>query len=212
MNGLTFDSLGETWINLVNLTTHTGTRLGTEGYELLGVSVEFPSVGKADPVIERFGDRQMIAEMKKVFLTGTPNSLGHSYARLMQGPSGRHDLKDVLELLHGNPLSKRSVVTLCGAPDGKVPCVNVIQFLIRAGAVQTMYYARGQDAFRKFYADGLCIATMAQTVANGLQLPAGRVTGFIASSHVYDYDLPAIRDMLAAGRAYLCAGERGGLR
>lgn len=212
MNNIAFASLGEAWINLVNLTTQTGTRLGDEGYEVLGVGVEFPAMGESDPVIEQFGDRQMIADIKNVFFMQGPNSLGHSYAGLMHGPGGRHDLQDVIALLRGKPLSKRAVVTLCGNADGKVPCVNVIQFLVRDGALQTMYYARGQDAFRKFYADGLCLATMSRTVANGLGLAAGRVTGFIGSSHVYEYDLPAIRRMLAEGRNYLRPCGEGGPR
>jgi len=34
-------------------------------------------------------------------------------------------------------------------------------------------------------------------VAGGLGLRPGNVTGFIASSHVYDHDLPAIGRVLA---------------
>jgi thymidylate synthase len=212
MNDLRFDSLGETWINLVHLTVQAGVRLGDGGYELLGVGVAFPASGDSDSLIEQFGDRQMLAEMKKVFFTEAPNSLGHSYASLMRGPGGRHDLQDVISLLRTNRSSKRAVVTLCGTPDGQVPCINVIQFLVRAGAVHTMYFARGQDAFRKFCADGLCLATMARTVASGLKLPAGTVAGFIASSHLYRADLPAIQELLAQGQRYLRIGEQRGAR
>jgi len=99
--------------------------------------------------------------------------------------------------LRANPWTKRAVVTLDGSASATVPCLNASQFLVRDGAVQTAYFARGQDAFKKFYADALCLARMAQTVARGLDLPVGDVSGFIGSCHVYHADLPAIQEMLA---------------
>ena len=206
MMHLKFESLGETWINLVNLTVQAGTRLNNQAYELLGAEVAFPARTEGDPVIGQFGDPQMIADMGTVFFTSHANASGHSYAALMRGPGGRQDLQDVIALLRSDPWSKRAVVTLCGSPDGKVPCINVIQFLIRDKAVRTTYFARGQDAFRKFYADGLCIAAMARTVSGGLELPAETVAGYIASSHVYDQDMADIKRMLVQGQGYLRAG------
>ncbi len=212
MNTLTCTSLGQAWLNLLAVTVNSG-KLGSEGYEVLGASVVFPARVERDFVLERFGDPQMMAEMKKVFFEATSNSLGHSYAGLMRGPGGRKDLEDVVSLLGQEPRTKRAVVTLCGVGDGKVPCLNAIQFLVRDCAVQTIYFARGQDAFKKFYADGLCVAAMADKVAGSLEVPAGLVRGYVGSSHVYREDLPAVRQMLEQGRRYLLAdGETGANR
>ena len=114
----------------------------------------------------------------------------------MRGPGGRNDLKDVIALLRAEPWSKRAVLTLCGEGDGKVPCVNTVQFLLR-DTLRTIYFARGQDAFRKFYADALCLADMAATVAAGLGAATGSISGFIGSCHVYHADRPAIDRLLA---------------
>ena len=211
MNVLKFGSLGETWINLVRLTIEAGASLDKEGYECLEVSVSFPADNSGDPLIEQLGDAQMIAEMQQVFFTESLNPLGHSYARLMRGPAGRADLGDVIELLRAQRWSKRGVVSLCGTGDGKVPCINTVQFLVRGDTVQTIYFSRGQDAYRKFYADALCLGRMAQTVAEGLALPAGTITGFIASSHVYYRDLTAIRDLLARASAVLAGPAPAGV-
>ena len=78
--------------------------------------------------------------------------------------------------------------------------------------LQTIYFARGQDAFKKFYADALCLAKMARRVADGLGLPAGTVSGFIGSSHVYHEDQPAIDDFLARGNQFLLNGKSKGAR
>ncbi len=152
----------------------------------------------------------MIDEMNRVFFADGANALGHSYANLMRGPDGRNDFQDVISLLRAEPASKRAVVTLCGPGGGKVPCINVVQFLVRSGAVQTIYFARGQDAFKKFYADALCLAKMARRVAANLDLPSGTVSGFIASSHVYHADRPAIDDFLARANQFMLKGKSKG--
>ncbi len=206
MQPLEFETLGQTWLNLVERTLKTGSCLPDGLRECLGVMVGFAAASEQDPIIDQFGDPHMIKEMRQVFFEPGPNALGHSYAGLMRGPDGRSDLKDVVDLLQQQPLSKRAVLTLCGPAGGKVPCLNVVQFLIRDGSVQTTYFARGQDVFKKFYADGVCVAAMARRVAQQLGLPAGRVRGFLGSSHIYAEDIPAIQTMLDRGRAHLSPG------
>lgn len=210
MNELKCASLGETWIKLVQLTFQTGVAVDHEYLELLGVLVAFPALVEGDVLIHHLGDRRMIAGMNDVFFGNGASPLGHSYANLMRGPDGRADLVDVISLLRAEPNSKRAVVTLCGPGGGKVPCVNVVQFLVRQGELQTIYFARGQDAFKKFYADALCLAKMARHVSDGLGLPAGAVSGFIGSSHVYQADQPAIDDFLARGSQVLRDGKLKG--
>lgn len=172
--------------------------MGAEGLELLGVNISFHISSGPDAILDRFADQRMIAEMTKVFFSTDSNSLGHSYARLLSGPGGRHDLQDVISLLQSEPATKRALVTFLSQPQGKVPCISAVQFLIRDGVLQLMYFARGQDAFRKFYADGLCLITMAETVAKALRVRNGSVRGFIGSGHVYHHDMPAIREVLSA--------------
>ncbi|HWV98444.1 MAG TPA: thymidylate synthase [Candidatus Acidoferrum sp.] len=211
MNYFKCGSLGEAWLRLLEQTLEKGAPMGDEGYELLGVQAIFPATNSPDVVLARLADAQMLDEMDKVFFGDGPNSLGHSYANLMRGPDNRHDLEDITALLHAEPLTKRAVVTLCGPGNGKVPCINVIQFLVRAGAVETIYFARGQDAFRKFYADALCIGKMALKVAAGAGVPGGSVTAFVGSSHIYTKDVAAIRDTLERAKAQRSSEQAGGL-
>lgn len=172
--------------------------MAEEGLELLGANVSFRAATAPDPVLERFADSSMVGEMKKVFFSDAPNALGHSYARLIRGPDGRNDLSDVMALLTEQPQTKRALVTFAHGANGKVPCVSAVQFLVRDRTVRLMYFARGQDAFRKFYADALCLSTMAQKVAAALELDPGLVNGFIGSAHIYHSDVPAIREVLGS--------------
>lgn len=177
--------------------------MGEEGLELLGHGVAFAAATGPDPILDQFADPQMVAEMKKVFFSDGPNALGHSYAKLICGPDGRHDLQDIIGLLSREPQTKRALISFSSVPGGKVPCISAVQFLVREQAVQVMYFARGQDAFRKFYADALCICGMAEKVAGALGLPTGLVRGFIGSSHIYHRDVPVIRQTLAAAAPLL---------
>jgi hypothetical protein len=197
MSVIDYPSLGETWLHLVSQTIESGTPLKEEAVELLDVTVQFPATPQRDLVLEQFGDPDMIQTMSCVFFNDAENKLGHSYARLMKGPMGRNDLLDIIALLKEDSWCKRAVLTFCGEGNGKVPCINVVQFLVRNGALQARYFSRGQDAYRKFYADCLCIASMTRQVAQGVGLPLGSVRGNIASSHVYHVDMPAARQMLA---------------
>ena len=203
------NSLGKAWVDLVERTVQEGKDFSNEGRELRNVVVSFPSDCEADPLIELCGDARMVAQMRSVFFDESANDLGHNYFKGMRGPDGRNDLKDVIALLRQDPWSKRAAVTFCGQADGKVPCVNVIHFLERNGRVEASYFARGQDVFRKFYADGLCLAAMARSVAAGLNLPVGQITGFISSSHVYHKDLPEIQDMLAQAKSHFRTCHNG---
>ena len=190
-----FSSLGEAWIWLLSAILRDGRPMQKEGLELLYASVAFPAVADGDPIIERFGDAGMMAEMRTVFFGDGVGRLGHGYAKLMRGPAGRNDLEDIIALLRAEPWSKRAVLTLCGLEDGKVPCINAVQFLSR-GNLNTVYFARGQDAFRKFYADALCIGDMARKVAAGVGVPTGTITAFIGSCHFYHEDRRAIDRLL----------------
>jgi len=179
--------------------------MGEEGLELLGRTVHLAAATEPDEVLERFADREMVQEMQKVFFSEGPNALGHSYAKLICGPGGRHDLQDVIDLLKKEPATKRALITFASQPGGKVPCITALQFLIRDDALQLMYFARGQDVFRKFYADALCLGRIGDRVATALSLPLGVVRGFIGSSHIYHHDMAAIQKAIAAVQQYTAA-------
>ena len=211
MNDLNCASLGEIWFHIVRRTVQCGNPLGDEGLELLEVCAGFPAASDPDALIREFADARMLAEMEKVFFAEGSNALGHSYSKLMRGPAGRSDLEDVISLLRAEPASKRAVVTLCASGNGKVPCINVIEFLIREGELRTIYFARGQDAFKKFHADALCIGKMACRVAREVEVPAGRVSGFIGSSHIYHEDRAAIDSFLDRASEFLLHAQPQGV-
>ena len=148
--------------------------------------------------------------MRKVFFSQEPNEFGHSYRDRIRGPFGRCDLSDVIELLQLEPLSKRAAIVLVGEGDGRVPCINAVHFLRRGQGLVATYFARGQDVFRKFYADGVCMFEMARRVAAAIGVPVDRVTGVISSAHLYLADLAAVDEVLVEADAIPQALTVGG--
>ena len=155
MSEIRTTDLGQTWLALLRAVCRDGQDVGGETRELCNVCVAFERAGSGDGRLARFVASQPVEEMRKVFFAAGPNQFAHSYADKLRGPAGRNDLSDVIELLSREPLSKRAAVMLVGSGDGKVPCINVIHFLRRGEGLLVHYFARGQDVFRKFYADGI---------------------------------------------------------
>jgi thymidylate synthase len=197
MSEIRTTDLGQTWLALLRAVCRDGQDVGGETRELCGVCVAFEQAGSGDGRLARFIAGQPVEEMRRVFFSTGPNQFAHSYADKLRGPGGRSDLSDVVELLAREPLSKRAAVTLVGDGDGKVPCINVVHFLRRGDGLLVNYFARGQDIFRKFYADCTCVHEMGRRVADALGVGVTQVAGMVSSAHIYLADMPEVQAMLA---------------
>jgi thymidylate synthase len=206
MKEISYSTLGETWLAALQEVVRAGEIVGNETRELLHLAVTFETADfEDDPLLLRFGSAEHVEQMRKVFFSDAPNHFGHSYRDRIRGPAGRSDLSDAVELLRRAPWSKRAVVVLTMPGDGTVPCINAMQFLRRQEGLVATYFSRGQDMFRKFYADGVCLYEIARHVAASLEIPLLSVSGFIVSAHVYLQDTAEIRDLLARVDSLRCA-------
>jgi thymidylate synthase len=196
MKEIRYPYLGATWLAALREVYRAGQIVADETRELLHLYTTFQKGDfQADSLLARFGSPRHVEEMRKVFFSAEPNLFGRNYRDALRGPWGRSDLSDVVELLRAEPWSKRALLTLTGC-DGRVPCVNAIHFLRRNEGLQALYFARGQDIFRKFYADAVCIYEAARRVASALGIPLLAVSGLTNSAHVYLADLAEIRTLL----------------
>ena len=197
MTEIRSSDIGQVWLDLLRAVHRTGQAVGDETLELRNVVIAFAQDGCRDPRLARFAAGQPVEEMRKVFFSTEPNRFGYSYADKIRGPQGRADLSDVIELLAREPASKRAAVVLVGSGDGRVPCINSVHFLRRDEGLFVSYFSRGQDVFKKFYADACCLHEMGRRVASGLGVALVEVAGLVSSAHVYLADLPDVRNLLA---------------
>jgi len=203
VNILKTKTIGEAWKALLLLTIKDGIKLADEGLEILDVNIKFHHDFDAkDTILEKYADISMIRNMQRVFFSNEENDLGHSYFDNMCSPYRNDYFTDIVKVLEEKRNSKRATLTLNSAGGGKVPCINVINFLIRNEKLNVYYFSRGQDAYNKFYADALVVATMQSNIAKRLSVESGEITGYIISSHIYNTDIEKINNFLKSTSAY----------
>ena len=193
---LNYRVLDEIWIALIRLVLEKGQEVDSELLEVNDVLIRFQQVDKNGLILLNDRRRTLVYEMQKVFFSNEPNVFGHNYHERTVGPYGRNDLGDIVQVLAEKPFSKRATLTIFGDSNGHVPCVNIVQFLVREFQLHVTYFARGQDVYNKVYADAMCIYEMAQRVASKLDVSIGSISGLIQSAHLYLSDLPTATDTL----------------
>lgn len=141
-------------------------------------------------------------EMKKVFFTSETNRFGHSYANTIINPiqSISDPILSISSILSKNKTTRKAVLTFAPYGDEKIPCINSIQFLVRQNKLNIIYYSRGQDMFRKFPCDAMCIASIGEEVAKKNGYSLGIIFANISSSHIYDRDINIAKEYIVSSR------------
>lgn len=195
-------SLKTVWLKAMRDVLYSPQRRMIEDYvELLSYSTGFSFEG----VYDLLSDDRICAdyeEMKKVFFSSESNVFGHSYANSIINPiQSIHDpVESVCAMLAKNESTRKAVLTFSPYGDEKVPCINSIQFLVRNHRLDVIYYSRGQDMYRKFPCDAMCIASMGEMVAKRCEMEPGTVFANIASAHIYDQDMKNVERYLSEDR------------
>lgn len=183
-----YATIGEAWMNALE-DVYNSKDFVEDYKEVLNFQTSFLHNVELDSIIA--GDDFVLAnteEMRKVFFTTEENIFGHSYYSTGKGPFGNSGMTDIIELLKENTTSKRAALSYPPYAHGKVPCINLIHFMIRDEQLVVHYYSRGQDMYRKFPCDAICIAEMAEEVSAALAVPIHSITATISSAHVYEQD------------------------
>ncbi|WP_108308406.1 thymidylate synthase [Metalysinibacillus jejuensis] len=183
-----YETIGEAWVDALK-DVYNSKDFVEDYKEVLNFQTSFLHNVQSDFIIAQDARVQAdTLEMRKVFFTAEENIFGHSYYNTGKGPFGNNGVEDIITLLKENTTSKRAALSYPPYAHGKVPCINLIHFMIRENQLVVHYYSRGQDMYRKFPCDAICIAEMAQEVATALDIPIHSITATISSAHIYEYD------------------------
>jgi len=149
-------------------------------------------------------------EMHKVFFSNEKNCFGHNYADAILVPTRKYadPTEAVSEILRNNQTTRKAVMTFIPYDEMKIPCISLIQFLVRDDILNITYYARGQDVYRKFPCDAMCIAEFGEKIAENNHYLLGTVTAVIVSAHVYFHDFEQAKQRIAeADRCVIFTGN-----
>jgi thymidylate synthase len=204
-------TLGEGWLAVSRAILADGTLATYDGQatreiELLTLAVAQPSPD--DPLIARLGDPQWLAWMhENFFVEKDVPELGDakSYAvRLFNyAGSGRDQIAWVVERLRADPECRSATITTFQplTDTSYVPCVSMLDFWLRDGALELVVYAHSLDFGKKAYGNLIELARLQDQVAGELGVATAALVVHAKSAHVYEPEWSAMASIIGAGPA-----------
>lgn len=192
-------TLGEAWLEVARRILERGADAEWDGaptreIALLTLAVERPD--PADPIVAELGDPEWLAWMhENFFVQKEVPELGGaaSYAtRLFDyDGAGRDQLAWVVERLRANPEARdAAITTFQPATDTTyIPCISLLDFWLRDGAVELVVYAHSLDFGKKAYGNLIELAALQAHVASELGAAVGRLVVHVKTAHVYEPEL-----------------------
>jgi len=192
-------TLGEAWLEVARRIVGRGAAAEWDGaptreLPLLTLAVERPDPG--DALIAELGDPEWLRWMhENFFVQKEVVELGGaaSYAvRLFNYEGGGRDqIAWVVERLRANPECRDATITTFQPHTDTtyIPCVSLLDFWLRDGAVELVVYAHGLDFGKKAYGNLVELAALQAHVASELGAPVGRLVLHVKTAHVYEPEL-----------------------
>ena len=156
--------------------------------------VEYPL---SEPMISKMfiGDPRSLEQYRQEMLDGILDfevELGnweYTYHQRME-----KQVPWVIEELRRNPDSRRAVISIRSEHDlssDSPACLQLIHFLIRAGALHCKVVFRSNDATKAAFMNAFALVMLQKRIADALGVPVGTYTHRANSFHVYarDYDM-----------------------
>jgi thymidylate synthase len=195
-------TLGEGWLAVSRAILEDGAVATYDAQvtrELAHVSVTIADPSPDDEVIARLGDPQWLAWMHANFFDRRDVAeLGYakSYAvRLFDyAGSGRDQLAWVVDRLQADPECRSAAITTFQplTDTSYVPCVSMLDFWMRDGAVELVVYAHSLDFGKKAYGNLVELARLQERVAAELVVATGALVVHAKSAHVYEPEWSAM--------------------
>jgi thymidylate synthase len=201
-------TIGEAWLEIAANILADGVESEYDTLAILEIeqatlTVAHPSAD--DPIIARLADPERLAWMHANF---TDHSLvaelggARSYAsRLFDyAGTGRDQVAWVIDRLRADPAAKSAAITTFEPllDTSYIPCVSLLDFWMRDGALEQLVYAHSIDFGSKGYGNLVELAWLQEHIAGALGVPVGKLVFIIKSAHVYEREYEYMRSVLKA--------------
>lgn len=189
-------TLGKAWIKSIQYVLQNGEPHFDEDVSLLEVrsgmafSITHPST--SDPIIEQWGDPSVTKRMLKKFSKGVKMSdRPFTYGQLIYSKNGVNQFEWLLERIRNKPETKSATISLIteGSNAANLPCLVCFDAKLRNGAIDLHFFFRSQNIFGRQYANLIAISELQNSMAAELSCKVGSMCGYIASPHIYEYDI-----------------------
>jgi thymidylate synthase len=203
-------TIGDAWLGVAAQILAAGVPERYDGLPILEVAhatlvVSAPDAD--DPLIARYGDPERLEWMRANFVDhGLVEALGgaRSYAsRLFDyAGSGRDQVAWVIDRLRSDPASRSATITTFEPMTDTtyIPCVSLLDFWVRDGALELAVYAHSIDFGTKGYGNLTELALLQEQVAEALGRPVGVLRFIVKSAHIYDTERAQMPGIVADPR------------
>ncbi|MEP3333616.1 thymidylate synthase [Sedimentitalea sp.] len=197
-------TLGEAWKKSIRAVQEGGESHFDEDVPLLelrqGLSLTISEPRVEDPIIERWGDPQVLARMMKKFAIGTKMSdRPFTYGELIYSKNGVDQFAWMVERIRRKPETKSATISLLSEGDGSpnLPCLVCLDAKLRKGFLDLHFFFRSQNVVGRQYANLVALADLQARMASTLSCKVGNLSGYAASPHIYEYDYDHAQNILA---------------
>jgi thymidylate synthase len=198
-------SLGEGWLAVSRAILETGdgaTWGGAPTREIALLSLLVGEPDSRDSLIAELGDPDWLDWMhRNFFVAEEVPELGRarSYAaRLFDYDGlGRDQIAWVVDRLRADPECRDATITTFQplTDTTYIPCVSLLDFWLRDGAVELVVYAHGLDFGKKAYGNLVELARLQEHVAGELGAGIGQLVVHVKTAHIYEPELAAMAEL-----------------
>jgi thymidylate synthase len=204
MREIVCDSIGEAWIKAAEHIFDSGQPITDDDQKLrefLHFVLIIKNPAEGDKIVDKYGRKDMIGWMASNYLEQEPVAeLNHkiSYGKRIFNYNGKDQVESIIEKLSRKPEAKSATISLM-KPDKDekyVPCICLLDFLIRDGKLTLIIMARSIDFGKKIYADLIALHKLQKRVAQGIGVPTGDLVLYCVSAHIYEENYDNIKKIL----------------
>jgi thymidylate synthase len=199
-------TLGAAWLEVARRIVETGDAAswgGAATRELTHLTVVVSEPDPDDPTIAALGDAEWLAWMHANFFDfAAVRELGNadSYATRIfdYEHSGKDQLAWVVGRLREDAECRDATITTFQPHTDTtyIPCVSLLDFWRRNGAIELVVYAHGLDFGKKAYGNLVELAALQGRVADELGLGSGPLVLHVKTAHVYEPELELMRSLV----------------
>lgn len=197
------ETIGHAWLESVRSVLRNGSDHfdeDTKLRELLGLSIEIKAPSLEDSIITQYGDEKVLKNMMRKFEKGiVMNNRPFTYGQRIFDYEGIDQFEWLVHRLTNKRETKSATITLQFPGDihPNQPCLTTIDAKIRDEKLHLQFFFRSQNILGRQYANLMALAKLQFDLASRLNVEVGILSGYVASAHIYEYDIKSASTLLA---------------
>lgn len=202
-NSIREDTIGRCWFKSMESIIDNGISVQDEDVkilEVLGLTVMIDSPSLTDPLVSTHGDPVVIERTLAKFSPGADMpDRPFTYGQRIFNQGGINQFDWMADRLKCKPETKSATIGLLipGDSSPNLPCLVTIDAKIRQGRLLLQFFFRSQNIFGRQYANLLALAKLQNMLAERCGVTVGTLSGYIASAHIYDFDIEQAKALCA---------------